>query len=220
MAYNLEKPSRLRDSFQFVWKVVIIGDAWTGKTTYLNCIMDDTFTSETKITIGSNFYTQYLRVFLESKENPQNMDAVCVIWDFAGEHRFRPILESYFNGANALMIFYDVSSLATLENIADWFDWSLKRKNAPDFKDSIVIVGNKSDLGINQQVKEKLDEIIAKIPGAKHYYISCKTRENIYLPLEGLVKKLLLKSKDEIRQNLNVRMNATNIRIERIKRGE
>jgi hypothetical protein len=44
------------------------------------------------------------------------------IWDTAGEERFRNITTSYFRGAQAIALVYDVTDRESFENISNWTD--------------------------------------------------------------------------------------------------
>ena len=66
------------------------------------------------------------------------------LWDTAGQERFAPIVTSYYRGAHAVVLVYDVSDPETLDAAVDkWLQQvsMYARPNAP-----VLLVGNKSDL--------------------------------------------------------------------------
>lgn len=42
------------------------------------------------------------------------------IWDTAGQERFRTITQSYYKGANGILLAFDVTNMATFNNMQDW----------------------------------------------------------------------------------------------------
>ena len=65
------------------------------------------------------------------------------IWDTAGHERFRSITYSYYRGANAIIIVFDLSDKKSFINIIEWLKQIEKHAKENVFK---FLVGNKSDL--------------------------------------------------------------------------
>jgi small GTP-binding protein len=65
------------------------------------------------------------------------------IWDTAGQERFRSISKSYFRNAVGAVLVYDITSMASFDDLADWLSelQGLAMPNA-----YIILVGNKADL--------------------------------------------------------------------------
>ena len=41
-------------------------------------------------------------------------------WDTAGQERFRTITTSYYKGAQAIVIVYDITDMESLEHVKNW----------------------------------------------------------------------------------------------------
>ncbi|KAH8102950.1 ras-domain-containing protein [Cristinia sonorae] len=122
-------------NFDYLFKVVLIGDSGVGKSNLLSRFTRNEFNLESKSTIGVEFATRSLNV------DGKNIKAQ--IWDTAGQERYRAITSAYYRGAVGALLVYDISKHATYVNVTRWL------KELRDHADSnivIMLVGNKSDL--------------------------------------------------------------------------
>ncbi|KAM5474079.1 Rab GTPase ypt31 [Microsporum ferrugineum] len=123
------------DEYDFLFKVVLIGDSGVGKSNLLSRFTRNEFNLDSKSTIGVEFATRSIQV--DSKTIKSQ------IWDTAGQERYRAITSAYYRGAVGALLVYDVSKHQTYENVTRWL------KELRDHADSnivIMLVGNKSDL--------------------------------------------------------------------------
>ncbi|RWW77439.1 hypothetical protein BHE74_00014405 [Ensete ventricosum] len=135
---------RADDDYDYLFKVVLIGDSGVGKSNLLSRFTRDEFSLESKSTIGVEFATRSIRV--------EDKVIKAQIWDTAGQERFGfltslprfiSITSAYYRGAVGALIVYDITRHVTFENIERWL------KELRDHTDSnivIMLVGNKADL--------------------------------------------------------------------------
>ncbi|KAL6632707.1 GTPase [Neocallimastix californiae] len=124
------------DEYDYLFKVVLIGDSGVGKSNLLSRFTRNEFNLESKSTIGVEFATRSIQV--DSKTIKAQ------IWDTAGQERFRAITSAYYRGAVGALLVYDIAKQVTYENVNVWL------KELRDHADSsivVMLVGNKSDLG-------------------------------------------------------------------------
>ncbi|CAO3686361.1 unnamed protein product [Rhizopus stolonifer] len=124
----------MSDEYDYLFKVVLIGNSGVGKTNLL-VISRNEFNLESKSTIGVEFATRSIQV--DSKVIKAQ------IWDTAGQERYRAITSAYYRGAVGALLCYDISKQTTFESVSRWL------KELRDHADSnivIMLVGNKSDL--------------------------------------------------------------------------
>jgi len=122
-------------NFDYLFKVVLIGDSGVGKSNLLSRFTRNEFNLETKSTIGVEFATRSLTVDTKTLK--------AQIWDTAGQERYRAITAAYYRGAVGALLVYDIAKHATYVNVTRWL------KELRDHADSnivIMLVGNKSDL--------------------------------------------------------------------------
>ncbi|KAK1414337.1 hypothetical protein QVD17_30081 [Tagetes erecta] len=126
---------RADDDYDYLFKVVLIGDSGVGKSNLLSRFTRNEFSLESKSTIGVEFATRSVRV--------DDKVIKAQIWDTAGQERYRAITSAYYRGAVGALLVYDTTRHVTFENVGRWL------KELRDHSDSnivIMLVGNKSDL--------------------------------------------------------------------------
>eukprot|EP01103_Thecamoeba_quadrilineata_P012070 TRINITY_DN3024_c0_g1_i2.p1 TRINITY_DN3024_c0_g1~~TRINITY_DN3024_c0_g1_i2.p1 ORF type:complete len:194 (+),score=22.15 TRINITY_DN3024_c0_g1_i2:34-615(+) len=127
---NAEAPD-----FDFLYKLLIIGDSGVGKSCLLLRFSDDIFTDSFISTIGVDFKIKTIDIG-GSRVKLQ-------IWDTAGQERFRTITSSYYRGAHGIIVVYDVTEQKSFTNITKWL------KEIDIFAGQSIqklLVGNKCDL--------------------------------------------------------------------------
>jgi Ras-related protein Rab-11A len=123
------------DDYDYLFKVVLIGDSGVGKSNLLSRFTRNEFCLESKSTIGVEFATRSIQV--------DGKTIKAQIWDTAGQERYRAITSAYYRGAVGALLVYDITKSVTFENVERWL------KELRDHADSnivIMLVGNKSDL--------------------------------------------------------------------------
>ncbi|GLT47561.1 hypothetical protein SLA2020_229800 [Shorea laevis] len=126
---------RADEEYDYLFKVVLIGDSGVGKSNLLSRFTRNEFCLESKSTIGVEFATRTLQV--------EGRTIKAQIWDTAGQERYRAITSAYYRGALGALLVYDVTKPTTFENVSRWL------KELRDHADSnivIMLIGNKTDL--------------------------------------------------------------------------
>ncbi|KAF9608555.1 hypothetical protein IFM89_009921 [Coptis chinensis] len=126
---------RADEEYDYLFKVVLIGDSGVGKSNLLSRFTRNEFCLESKSTIGVEFATRTLQV--------EGKTIKAQIWDTAGQERYRAITSAYYRGALGALLVYDVTKPTTFENVSRWL------KELRDHADSnivIMLIGNKTDL--------------------------------------------------------------------------
>ncbi|KAJ6141349.1 hypothetical protein N7470_010245 [Penicillium chermesinum] len=123
------------DEYDFLFKVVLIGDSGVGKSNLLSRFTRNEFNLDSKSTIGVEFATRSIQV--DSKTIKAQ------IWDTAGQERYRAITSAYYRGAVGALLVYDISKHQTYENVNRWLK---ELRDHADANIVIMLVGNKSDL--------------------------------------------------------------------------
>ena len=112
------------------------------------------------------------------------------IWDTAGEERFRTITTSYYKGAHAILIVFDISEKDSFEHVKNWVADIDKFAKQGVLR---ILVGNKCDLEKQRIVsKEEANEMAEKL-GIKYIETSAKDTINIETLFVDTAKYLLSK---------------------------
>ncbi|KAL7712812.1 Rab family GTPase [Entamoeba marina] len=155
-------------STQDAVKIVVIGDAGVGKTCISGRLVDDTFKADEKSTIGASFVTTFLPI------NGTNVKIV--IWDTAGQEKYRSMVGMYYRGATVALIVFDITSRSSFDSLAGWHA-DLMKVAAQDI--AIAIVGNKSDLNETREVSTAEGEEFATQRNAIYFEVSALSGSNI-----------------------------------------
>ena len=163
-----------------ILKVVIFGDAGCGKTTLAKRFMTNAFIPDRCMTIGIDFEYKSLRV--------DNKCVKLMIWDFAGEERFRFMFPHYIAGAKGGILMYDITDQASFLHVANW----LSIINGSKKKFPILLLGAKLDLDFMRKVTQEEGKEIAKVMRLNLFTeCSSKTGENVEKSFQKLTKLML-----------------------------
>ncbi|VDO53294.1 unnamed protein product [Haemonchus placei] len=123
------------DNYDYLFKVVLIGDSGVGKSNLLSRFSRNSFNLESKTTIGVEFATRTIEI--------DGKLIKAQIWDTAGQERYRAITSAYYRGAVGALLVYDISKMQTLESCERWLRELREFSNESV---SVMLVGNKLDL--------------------------------------------------------------------------
>ena len=154
--------------YDYTFKILLLGDASVGKTSFTKRYCYNIFNPSERLTIGVDFHVKTIELN-DSKIKLQ-------IWDVGGEERFRFLLPTYCLGANAAFLLYDITRPSTLDNISEWMT-IVRQKGGPI---PIMLVGSKIDLSNSRQVQRDYGiQIAEKNKMASFVEISAKDDINV-----------------------------------------
>lgn len=156
------------------FKVVFVGAAGVGKTSLINRYCLNTFSEDTMATIGVSFFSRRVQV--------EKTEITLLIWDTAGEERFRSVAPSLLRGADGLVIVYDVTRPASLSEVDFYFKMFLDMVKLQHNKLPILLLGNKCDVDCELEAKVNEDEVqnwLRKRNVTMTANVSAKTGENV-----------------------------------------
>ena len=165
----------------YIYKIIIIGDSGTGKTSLLSQAISGKFEDLHNLTIGVEFASK--RYILDKS----NLDVKLLIWDTAGQEAYRAITKSYYKNISGAIIVFNLTNNKSFKNIQFWMD---ELKNSCDIKNiPCILVGNKSDLK-DRTVTYKDAKNIAKKLGIEYYEISSKNNEQCCKIFKDITEKI------------------------------
>jgi Ras-related protein Rab-5C len=132
-------------------KLVLIGSATVGKTSVAMRLSRDSFFPETEPTIGATFIDKVIPL--------GNFNIKMQVWDTGGSEKYKSLIPVYFRNADAALIFYDITSQKSFEEVLSWL--SDVRDKGPD-KIVVGLIGNKADLESRREVSREKGEELAK----------------------------------------------------------
>lgn len=175
----------IESSYDFLYKVIVIGDSGVGKSNLLMQFIQKEIIEEIKPTIGVDFYTRNVNI-------DNDIVVKLQIWDTAGQERYRAMTSTYYRGAVGVLIMYDITKYKTFENVNKWL---LEIKKHAEENIKIIIVGNKTDDSTSREVPIDTVKKFAEEKSIAFIEISVREKTNIELVFQILAKEIYKISK-------------------------
>jgi len=126
------------------YKLIMLGDENVGKTSIINRFKKNEYSGSYEPTIGLDFQTQSITV--------DNLNVKLLLYDTAGQEKFRSLIPLYTKEANIIFLIYDISNYDSFSNIEKWHQLL---DNINKDEGIFFLVGNKIDLTEERKVKEE-----------------------------------------------------------------
>ena len=182
----MNSSSSSSDVPDYVFKILLIGDAGVGKSSILLQFTDGFFNENLQSTIGVDFKIKTIET---DGPDGTRKTVKATIWDTAGQERFRTLTSSYYRGAQGIILVYDVSRKDTFLGLENWLK-EIEQFSMGGGRDIVkLLVGNKVDLP--KQMKKEDAEQWAMSQGMLFMQASAKTKEGIANVFEEIVQKIL-----------------------------
>ncbi|KAJ8601037.1 hypothetical protein CTAYLR_007970 [Chrysophaeum taylorii] len=171
----------MNSEYDYLFKLLLIGDSGVGKSCLLLRFADDTYTESYISTIGVDFKIRTIE--LEGKTIKLQ------IWDTAGQERFRTITSSYYRGAHGIIVVFDVTDTESFNNVKQWLH-EIDRYACQNVKK--LLVGNKCDLASKRAVPTEQAKEFADSLGIHYLETSAKNSTNVekaFTTMAGQIRK-------------------------------
>ena len=159
-----------------------MGDSGVGKSCIILRYIENNFSTNLMNSIGVDFKLKNIEL--------DNKKIKLQIWDTAGQERFRTITTSYYKGAHAILIVFDITDRESFEHVRNWMADIDKFAKEGVLR---ILVGNKCDLENSRQVRKEEGNEIANKYGIKYIETSAKETTNIEDLFISTAKNLLSK---------------------------
>ena len=149
------------------YKLIFLGDQGTGKSSILNRFVEDKFDSNYQATIGLDFQSKNIQI--------DNQDIHLLLYDTAGQEKFRSLIPMYTREANIIILVYDITRKDSFLHIPSWIN-ELSNVKIEDI--IFALVGNKIDLNEQREVSKEEGIKLAEEKKCIFEEVSAKTAEN------------------------------------------
>ena len=175
------------DNYEFMFKVVLVGDSFVGKTNIMSKYLKNEFHEDSKATVGVEFGSKQFNI--------EGHSIKAQIWDTAGQERYKAITSAYYKGAKGAFIVYDITRKNSFESIDKWIN---DVTAVADKKITIVLIGNKSDLEDQRQVTKEEGEDKANKLQVAFLETSAFSGENLEKAFQMMIKEVYQKCHEEM----------------------
>ncbi|KAL2424194.1 Ras-related protein RABB1b [Exophiala dermatitidis] len=144
--------------WNYIAKLVCIGDSGTGKSSLTIRLCEGRFSSSHDVTIGVEFGSRIVPVGPPanaslgigapsrdaSRTSPTEQKKMKLsLWDTAGQETYKSITRSYFRGASGALLVFDITRRSSFESVTGWLN---DLRQIAEEGIVVILVGNKSDL--------------------------------------------------------------------------
>lgn len=168
-----------------IYKVIVIGDPAVGKTSLLTNFATNQFEEKYLPTVGVSILKETIE--LEDKGVTINL----MFWDIAGQPQFYMLHRPYFNGADGILLVFDITRSSTFSNVNNWYSSAVKYglSGVPR-----ILIGNKKDLEDERKIILPMAEHLSEKLNAPYFETSALTGENVKVVFQKIAE-LVYKSK-------------------------
>jgi small GTP-binding protein len=162
------------------FKIALAGNGRVGKTSLVHGYVAGQFNRSYSMTIGADF---------ASREVDMGDELIrLVIWDLAGQRRFQVVRHSFYRGAKAVILVYDITNQESWGDLCLWEEEV--RQRVPEAQ--IVVVGNKIDLEQQRVIPREEAHEWARRRGYGYVETSCATGagvDDLFVGVAHLVRR-------------------------------
>jgi len=158
---------------EMIYKIIVIGDPAVGKTSLLTNFCGDKFQYEYVPTVGVNITKEKVIV---KNDMGKDTNVSLMIWDVAGQPQFYMLHRPYFNGADGMMLIYDVTRSSSFSNVNNWYSTAVKYGLSGIPR---ILIGNKIDLKDEKKIILPMAEHLSQKLNAPFFESSALTDENV-----------------------------------------
>ncbi|XP_073731828.1 ras-related protein Rab-43 isoform X1 [Misgurnus anguillicaudatus] len=174
------------DSYDFVFKIVLVGDVGVGKTCVVQRFKTGIFMEKQGSTIGVDFTMKTLEI-----QGKRVKVSALQIWDTAGQERFRTITQSYYRSANGAIITYDITKRSSFMSVPKWME-DVKKYGGSNIVP--LLIGNKSDLTDLREVPSEDAQTMAhQLDFVTAIETSAKDSSNVEEAFNKMATELILR---------------------------
>ena len=196
MSYKTKNKS---SDYQYIFKLILIGNSGVGKSSILNRYMNKTFEDSYKCTIGVDFLMKSIEI--------NGKTVKLQLWDTAGQEKYKSMVASYYRGANVAFVVFDLTNHESFDSLPLWIENYYR--NGPEQK-NIILIGNKKDMIEERQVTQEEAELFSQTNNMIYFETSAKDGDNIDYVFTYAAEKLVEFYSSQKETNIKRQINQTN----------
>ena len=194
---------QIQSDFEFLIKIVVIGDTGVGKTNFIFQFTEGKFSDIHVTTVGLDYKSKIINLPNTKKKIKLQ------IWDTAGQERYMSVNKNIFQRVQGIILMYDITNRDSFDHLSRWIDLINKNVSNKPF----ILVGNKLDLSNEERIVAKEEgEKVALDNNIEFFEGSGSSGENvdkIFSAISDKVYKHLLDERNDVMEK-NININSVN----------
>jgi len=171
------------------FKVLVVGDVSTGKTSIIKRYTNNEYMPEYKTTIGVDFTVKELSLDERTKVKLQ-------LWDIAGQERFANMTRVYYTNSVGAFVAIDVTREITFQGLETWKRDIDSKVTITGTSEPIPVIAlaNKIDLlqtGQEVQFRERIERLCKELGFAAWFETSAKENVAINDAVNCLIRLMI-----------------------------
>jgi len=187
--------------------LILIGDSNVGKTCFFTRFNKNEFKDSFLSTIGTDKYIKFHKY--------KDEEYKIIIWDTAGQDRYKSLPKKYYKNADGIFLLFDVSNKESFNDVSVWMNEinnSTKfeegeNKDNNDNKIIVYLIGNKIDKLKRCVSKEEAEEK-ASFYGIKYFETSCKLNMNVSEISARMINECILNFEERKKEKEEEKLNS------------
>lgn len=202
----------MSEEFFDTYKIVLVGNSFTGKSNYCNVLCGKEFDPQSKPTIGFEFSSKVY-----------NFDGKAInaqIWVSPNEN-YRVMISAFYRGALGILLFYDITNPESFDSLPKWIEEI--NENVTEEEATIMLVGAKIDSKENRKISYEKGQAFAN----SHHYlfeeVSAHDSKNINESFTALFSEIYKKQstpENEAKRQMAIQKRKEQIMLEEKKKQE
>jgi len=172
-----------RGRTEAIYKIIVIGDPEVGKTDLLRKYATNQFEERYLPTVGVSISKEPVEL------EDHNAIVSLMLWDIAGQPHFYMLHRPYFNGADGMLLVFDITRSSTFSNINNWYNSAVKYglSGVPR-----ILIGNKAHLKEQRKIILPMAEHLSEKLKAPYFETSNLTGQNVKAVFQKIAELVYL----------------------------
>ena len=176
------------DRIKYTYKVILIGDANSGKTSVSRILRNHGYDETLRPTIGVDFMSMMLKI----KDDNIKLQ----IWDTAGQEIYNSIIKRYFQDIIGCVIVLDgLSEVSLINQLKYWLKQNNENSNNLENIEYLIFINKVDEIEVQKKIEQMKE--VREFCDENDYLIyetSSKTNLNIHESMYDLANKIYSKT--------------------------
>ena len=165
-----------------IYRVVLLGKHYVGKTCIIAQFINGTFDPETISSLTAQFIRKTIQF---TDERNITLD----IWDTAGQEKYKALAKIYYRDAKVVILVYDITDESSFKEMKEFWYEQVKLYGKKDV--IFAVSANKNDLEEDRKISDEEGRKFANEIGAIFASTSAKNASGIQALFDNVGQKIL-----------------------------